>query len=310
MSRPAAEDRLRRILAVVPWVAAHDGPTLAEVCSRFGYGSEADLRADLDLLFVCGVPPYTPDALIEVDMNDRRVWIRYADYLSRPLRLTPAEALAVVASGSALLGADPDPEGPLARALAKLAGALGLGAEAVVEVELADPGEALAVLEQAVATSHQVEIVYYNYGRDLRTTRVIDPWLVWSTQGQWYVAAWCHLAVAERLFRVDRIEEARPLSTTFSPPLRRTAPPPVFAGGDTSVVLDLAPEERWVIEQYPTKNVKEIGGRLRVTLAVSGEAWLARLLLRLGPDAEVVRGDTTLAARTATRVLARYRPIA
>jgi hypothetical protein len=40
---------------------------------------------------------------------------------------------------------------------------------------------------------------------------------------------------------------------------------------------------------------------------VSGEAWLARLLLRLGPDARVVDGDPAPAAIAAARVLDRYR---
>src|SRR5262249_58769084 len=57
-----AEDRLRRILALVPWVAAHDGPTLVEVGERFGL-KEDELIADLDLLFMCGLHPYTPDML-------------------------------------------------------------------------------------------------------------------------------------------------------------------------------------------------------------------------------------------------------
>ncbi|MDQ1377721.1 MAG: proteasome accessory factor, partial [Acidimicrobiaceae bacterium] len=94
MSRPAAQDRLARLLAVVPWVAARDGPTIAEVCERFEV-TEQDLLDDLDLLFLCGVYPFTPDSLIEVDVADGRVWIRFADYFRRPLRLTAPEGLAL-----------------------------------------------------------------------------------------------------------------------------------------------------------------------------------------------------------------------
>ncbi len=95
MSRPAAQDRLARLLAVVPWVAARDGPVIAEVCQRFQV-TEQDLLDDLDLLFLCGVYPFTPDALIEVDVADGRVWIRFADYFRRPLRLTAPEGLALL----------------------------------------------------------------------------------------------------------------------------------------------------------------------------------------------------------------------
>lgn len=313
MPRSSSEDRLRRILAVIPWVAAHDGPRVDEVCARFGYRNQAELQGDLDLLFLCGVPPYTPDALIEVDVADGRVWIRYADWFDRPLRLTPAEALTLVASSSALLaaGADSDSESPLARGLAKLAGALGVSDE-LVEVELGPaPADRLAQLQDAVDTHHQVEIEYYAYGQDRWSTRVIDPALVYSAAGQWYVTGFCHAAGDERLFRVDRIRQATTLPTTFEHTGRpQQQPPPVFEATQATptVELDLSPGGAWAAGQYPTvARTDDPGGHVRVTLAVGGEAWLARLLLRLGRDATVVSGDARPATQAAERILARYR---
>ena len=102
MPRVSADDRLRRLLALVPWVAAQDGPTVEEVCARFGC-TEAELAEEIEMLFLCGLYPYTPDMLIEADIAEGRVWIRYAEYFSRPLRLTPAEGLTLLASGNTLL---------------------------------------------------------------------------------------------------------------------------------------------------------------------------------------------------------------
>ncbi len=63
-----------------------------------------------------------------------------------------------------------------------------------------------------------------------------------------------------------------------------------------------------MLEQYPVEQVEDLGsGRSRITLAVSEPAWLERLLLRLGPDAEVVTGGDGIAAAAAARILARYR---
>ncbi len=309
MSRPGADERLRRILAVVPWVVSQDGPRLSDVCARFGYRSTDELQQDLNLLFVCGVPPYTPDALIEVDVADGRVWIRYADWFSRPLRLTAAEALALVASSTALLGAGgADDDGPLARGLAKLAAQLGLGEE-TVDVELAPEGDELRQLREASRSHHQVEIEYYAYGRDELTTRVIDPEQVYSAAGQWYVAGYCHQARADRLFRVDRVRRVTVLGSTFEP-APRPATDAVFAPSpsDPTVVLELEPAAEWAATRYPTEAVEDLdGGRRRVTLRVSGEAWLARLLLRLGADARLVAGDGRAAARASERILGRYR---
>jgi len=312
VARTRADERLRRLLALVPWVAAADGPTLGEVCTRFDC-TEAELLADLELLFMCGLYPYTPDVLIEVDISDGRVWIRYADYFRRPLRLTPAEGLGLVGAGAALLsvpGADRD--GPLARALAKLGAVLGVGGDETLDVDLgAARADVLDLLGQATAGHRQVEIDYYSFGRDGRASRVVEPWEVFSAGGQWYLCGHCHRAGGRRLFRVDRIAGATLLDTTFVPPAGELggrsgtwSPRP----GDPLVVLDLAPGVRWVVDQYPNEGVEDLGGgRLRVRLRVSGAAWLERLLLRLGPDATVVEGPEDAGREAAGRLLARYR---
>ena len=310
MPRMSADERLQRLLALIPWVAGRDGPRLADVCARFG-STEAELVEDLELLFLCGLHPYTPDVLIDVDIADGRVWIRYADYFARPLRLTPAEGLALLAAGRTVLaGAGGDDGGPLARGLDKLAGAMGVDASEAVEIELGPVADdLLGTLRAAVSGHRQVEIDYYSFGRDERATRVVDPYAVFSAAGQWYVSGWCHRADDERLFRVDRISAATLLDTGFDPP----ATPPELAAyrpgpQDRRVTLDLAPAGRWVAEQYPVEEVTELdGGRLRVTLAASQPAWLERLLLRLGPAATVVGDDGALACGAARRLLARYR---
>ncbi len=319
-----ADERLQRLLALVPWVAAHDGPEVADVCARFGC-TEAELVSDLELLFLCGLHPYTPDMLIDVDVADGRVWIRYADYFSRPLRLTPAEGLALLAAGTSLLaapGADQegpsgslsgDSDNPLARGLNKLASALGVDAEESVDVSLGPaPPETLRALSDAVAGHRQVELEYYAFGRDEWTRRVVDPYAVFSAGGQWYVSAFCHAVDDERLFRVDRIRTAVTLESGFDPPTDKPELTVYRArADDPRVSLELAPSARWVVEQYPTEAVEEADeGRLRVTLAVSERAWLERLLLRLGPAAEVVTGDADVAASAACRLLGRYRRVA
>jgi len=311
MSRPAAQERLGRLLAIVPWVVAQDGPLISEVCRRFGV-SERELLADLDLLFLCGVHPFTPDALIEVDVSGGRVWIRMADWFRRPLRLTAPEGLALVSAGAALLatpGADPD--GALSRALGKLETVLGVGADDAVEVDLGPvAAPVLAALGEATAQRRKLRIDYYSFGRDGRAVRVVQPWRVFNARGEWYLSAWCEMAGAERRFRVDRIQGVEVLDDTFDPPAELEEPAELYAPAhsDPAIVLDLGPQAHWVAEQYPNEGVTELpGGVLRVRLRSSQRAWLERLLLRAGPHARMVEGDATIAADAAGRLLGRYR---
>jgi proteasome accessory factor C len=312
MAKAPAAERLGRLLAIVPWVAAHDGPLMAEVCRRFGVG-EKELLDDLNLLFMCGVYPFTPDVLIDVDMAEGRVWIRMADYFRRPLRLSPQEGLALLSAGSGLLsvpGADAD--GALATALAKLEEVLGVGAEDGLDIELAPVTPAvLPVVRQAVDHHQKVELDYYSFGRDGHSTRVVQPWRVFNANGQWYLSGWCELADGERLFRVDRISRAEVLPTRFDPP---PGTPATLTGmyhpgpDDPLVVLDLDPPAHWVAEQYPNEGVEvRPDGVLRVGLRTSQKAWLARLLLRGGPHIRVVEGDGSVAGEAAVQVLSRYR---
>jgi proteasome accessory factor C len=311
MSRPGAQERLARLLAVVPWVASKDGPQVAEVCQRFGV-SEHDLLEDLDLLFLCGVYPFTPDTLIEVDVADGRVWIRFADYFRRPLRLTPPEGLALLSAGSALLAVPGnDTGGALGRALEKLASALGLDSDESVDVELGPaPPEVLERVQRATAEGRQLELEYYSFGRDETGVRRVEPWEVFNAGGHWYLRGFCAAAGGERLFRVDRMARATLLDDRFTPPApvpdRRTFHP---NPSGPAIVLDLAPPAHWVATQYPNLGVEQRGsGTLRVTLPVSEQAWLERVLLRAGPAATVVDGDAATVARAARRILSRYRP--
>jgi len=307
--RKAADDRLQRLLAVVPWVAAQDGPELKAVCARFGYTPE-ELTEDLDLLFMCGLHPYTPDMLIEVDIADGRVWIRYAEYFARPLRLTPAEGLTLLAAGKSLLATPgTDPAGPLARGLDKLASALGVGESESLAIELgAASAEIMQAISAAVSDRRQVDIDYYAFGRDEWTRRVVNPYALFSAGGQWYLSAYCTHVGDDRLFRLDRVRSATVLESEFSEPEHRPEMSVYKARPeDERVTLDLEPGARWVIEQYPVERVeeREMGG-VRVTMAVSERAWLERLLLRLGPAATVVEGDPGTAAAAARRIVSRY----
>ena len=312
-SRITADDRVRRMLSIVPWVAARpDGVPVDELCARFELDRKR-LVADLTTLSFVGVAPYTPDTQVDVVIEDGRVFVHLPQWFDRPLRLTAEQGLALVAAARSLLAIQgADPAGPLASGLAKLATSLGVGQDEALDVRLGDAAaDTVTFLQAAIDQRHQVELDYYAYGRDERSHRVVEPQRLYADQGQWYLAAFCHQAGGDRIFRVDRIHDAQLLEATFTPP---TDVPSlaVFqpAPDDPRVSLDLGAGARWVAEQYPTEDVVEQpDGRLRVTLAITAEPWLERLLLRLGPEAEVVAADGDLAGagrRAAARVLARY----
>jgi proteasome accessory factor C len=299
------------MLALVPWILAHPGSTLPELAERFEIDEE-ELEQDLALLPMCGLPPYTADRLIDVWVgDDGAVSIRLAEYFERPLQLTPAEGLALLAAGRALLAVPgSDPAGPLATALGKLEGALGATGGVAVHVGVADH---LAELRSATTAGEQLELEYYSFARDEMTTRVVDPARVFNAFGAWYLAGHCYRAGADRVFRVDRVRSTRRTGRPVEPHDRGSDDEAelVYRAGpdDLRVRLRLEPEAAWVADSLPTEARKERArGRVEVVLPVSGDAFLERLLLGLGPAATILGPPeaTAIVTAAARRVLDRY----
>jgi proteasome accessory factor C len=302
----SAAGRLQRLLALVPWVLDHPGATVDEVCDRFEMTRET-LIADLELLYVTGVPPYGPGDLMEAWVDGDKVHIGFADWFARAPRLTWREAAGLYLAGRAL---DTLPEvaeqGALARALAKLEAVLPadqldrvqeLAGRVSVDLEGGDPAETTSRTElaRAAATGHRVEIEYWSASRAELTRRKVDPWLVFSASGHWYLSGWCHKAVGERLFRVDRVVSVRPTDERFERPANfdpaahgELGGAELFAGG-LECELDLGPGAEWAADYFPIlASERRPDGRLRIRLATLQLSWLVRLVLRLAPDAEPV----------------------
>ncbi|WP_121251540.1 helix-turn-helix transcriptional regulator [Nocardioides ferulae] len=315
-----ARDQVARLLTLVPYLHTHGQVRLEEAAGTLGTTPE-QLLSDLKVLLMCGLPGGYPDDLIDVDLDalegpaaDGVIRVSNADYLARPLRLTPTEASAIIVALRALRGgASAETREVVDRALAKLEAAAAEG----TEVPLIDPGdpddlaarartaELATRLRDAAGRRRQLRIRYHVPSRDEESTRTVDPRGVVSAHGFDYLDAWCHAAEAPRLFRLDRILEAEvldsPVATDPEPPRDLSAGMFASAPDVTRTTLLLEPPARWVVEYYPVEEVRELAdGRLEVDLLVADQRWLTRLLLRLAPHASVVVPQEFTSSLTAT----------
>lgn len=313
MTRARATSRLARLLALVPYLVAHPGAPVAEVAEVFGV-SERQLRDDLDLLFVCGRPGYSPADLIDVAFEGDRVTVTNADPIDRPLRLTPDEALALVVAARSL-AAEPGlaERGALDRAIAKLEAACapGTGSTAAVAVALEPEGEMLGLLEGALDKGRRVQLRYHTASRDEVTDREVDPMRLLNAAGRWYLEGWCRRVEDVRRFRLDRILDATVLDVPAEVPPHARSKEGLFTPDPAMplVTLDVAAEARWVADYYPCESVRQReDGGLRLTLRVGDTTWVRRLALRLGPYARVIEPEELAGevVETARRALAAY----
>ena len=319
-ARPApsgAKDQVARLLTLVPFLHARGQVRLEDAARALGVDPEQLVR-DLKVLLMCGLPGGYPDDLIDVDLDalegeEGVIRVSNADYLARPLRLSPTEATAIIVALRALRnGAGDDTREVVDRALAKLEAAAAEGS-AAAQIDPGDepPAPDLARLEarlrEAAEQHRQVRLTYYVPSRDEQSERTVDPRGVVTAHGFAYLDAWCHSAEAPRLFRLDRIHEAEVLDLPIETPPEapRDLGDGLFSRSSdtTTVTLHLGPAARWVVEYYPVEEVRPQGdGSLEVDLLVADERWLQRLLLRLAPHARVVSPqEFTESFRTAAR---------
>lgn len=313
-ARTTAADRMHRVMAEILWIAEHDGPTVDEAAARFGI-APAVLRQDLEVASLIGGDSEDfLDMPVELYFEGEQVFVHLSAF-DRPLRLSPPEALALVAAGTALIGATPEAGGgALGRALTKVAAVLDIEVGADIDVDLGITDTSVfAALREAVEARRVIEIDHIGTESDTRRSRAVEPWAVFREGGAWYLVGHCRLAGDERVFRIDRIVSAVATDEVITPPDPLPPPRALRSPDDApTVVLDLDDEAAWVVESYPVDEVtlRPEGGR-RVRLRVVSRPWLERLLLRLGPTARVVEvdprlGGGDLAADAARAVLARY----
>jgi len=96
-----AIERTKRALDLIPYVMERPGITIQELARDFSV-SEKQIRADLDLLYVCGLPGYSPLELIDIATDDDYVDIIDPQLLDQPRNLTRREVIALTVALEAL----------------------------------------------------------------------------------------------------------------------------------------------------------------------------------------------------------------
>ncbi|SIR89375.1 helix-turn-helix transcriptional regulator [Williamsia sterculiae] len=332
----SAENRLNRLLATVPYFQAHPGASAAEAAAALGT-TESQVMADLNQLWMCGLPGYSPGDLIDLEFTESGVSVIFAAGIDRPLRLTATEAAALLVALRALIesGGAVDRSAAL-RAIAKVETAVGssLVTTAVDEPATDDTAEAVEsptvqTLRRADREHRAVSISYYSASRDTVSDRAVDPIRVLVIDQQTYLEGWCRTSGGVRLFRFDRVERAELLDEP-------SAPPPEARSGDhlalfeadpsvPTALIEIDASELWVMDYYLIEPIGDTQtgdnqtgedrpaaqehtdaavGPVRATMTYGSQEWLTRFLLGFGGrirllDEPAVNARTIERARSA-----------
>jgi proteasome accessory factor C len=291
MAEPAPA-RLARLVHLIAWLSQRDTTAASYAAAARHLGvSEATVRDDLEALARLG-ERFTPWlASLSVAYTAGGFVLCSRGAFRRPFRLTPDEALALVAGLAGVRG------GPALAA--KLAAALGrrpVVARAAASVALGPSPSAhveavLGLARRAREERRPLAIVYCGSRGEARR-RVIHVHQIVERQVWWYLIAWCEDARAFRHFRADRVLEATLGDGRFAPrpefrPVTRADQ--VFRAADTvPATVAFSPAiARWLRERYPNGREGR-DGRYLVTFRVADPAWFVREVLQYGAEAEVL----------------------
>jgi proteasome accessory factor C len=311
--------QVRRLLSLVPYLREHDGVAMTDVADAFGISLKT-LREDLSVLWMCGMPGLTPGDLIDIDMDavdgEGVIHLSNADYLTRPLRLSADEALALVLALRTLREiAGPGKRDVVDRALKKLEAAAGnmpATDQATVAITAARD-DIQARVNDGLQRGKRLDLTYDVASRAETTRRMVDPLRVFVLDGYGYLEAWCYSASALRTFRLDRIAAVEVTTIDVAP--RKVQLKDLSTGWFEAlkdaplVTLELEPSAVWIAEYYPTEAVTSLpSGGLIVSLHVTDPAWLRSLLLRLQGRARALSpvGAGDSAAEAAREALDQY----
>jgi proteasome accessory factor C len=188
----------------------HQGISIKQLATEFNVSKEEIIK-DLNLLFVCGLPGYTPLELIDISFEDELVYLRDPQNLSEPRTLTISEMIVTRIALSALheLVSDPEKRAEI-QVLQRKFSALFESAlpENAIHVEIDKVQRTQKIVQHAIESGRNLSIEYLNLTKDEVSTREITPIeLIKSDQGM-TLNAFCHRVGAVRSFKIAQIISA------------------------------------------------------------------------------------------------------
>jgi proteasome accessory factor BC len=313
-SGPIAPEHLARAVALLHYLVEPDRPAVIpwEAIQQDLGLTRREVEDDLALINLVNFGGGTYALMAEAEAEGIRATPDVmADTFARPARLSPLMARALLLAldllGDALAVPGLESLVPVREKVRALVGTDLVSAPVVLDDVLPPDPEVLENLNQGIRDRKVVELEYLTIGRLEVARRRVEPYLLFRSQGAWYLEAYCLLAEGQRTFKLERIRSALPTEISYTPrpevDLASGRSGQAFAGSDTAVWATVRFEPRWRrhLEEQGIEFVTLASAALEARIPYADEAWMAHEVLRYLGEAVLLFPDT---ARTRVRELA------
>lgn len=276
----SAAERAIRLIDLVPYLLNHPGASVQEVAKEFGI-STTNLIKDLDLLFMCGLPGYTPLELIDLSIEEGFVSLREPQNLDAPRSFSQTEALVIRVALSALEEILPVSKREKVKSVREKISRLYTNEipAGAIFFENDIERDKMSVVEEAISSGTKLLISYLSPVKSQITDRKISILRIVPEARRILIEAWCDTSDGIRTFNLANIKA---LALTSDP--ADSPPIPVKSGEEIIAQLTLNEDSHFYLDNEDqleaigdsySINVFQSEWLIRNTLAESGEMIVA-----------------------------------
>jgi len=199
-------EQTARLLDLVPFLLSHQGISLEELAKHFKVEGDVIID-DLNTLWMCGLPGYTPLELIDLAFDSGYVTIRNAAPLAYVRTMSSAEivsltlGLDLLRENSEKLGEDQS------NRIERLSALLRKQIGEQITIASSSHTAHRSVVALSISQRVPVQMTYYSSNSDHKSQRLVTAYDFFQENEVEYFQAYCHSSKGMRTFRVDRIVE-------------------------------------------------------------------------------------------------------
>ena len=278
-----AGKRALRTMDLIPFIVENPACSIRSLAVKFSV-SEDQIEKDLQLIFLCGLPGYTPYELIDIVFDNGIVTVIEPQVLDRPRKFSKSEMVVIVLGLRILSELYPEDSTQilkLEKLIAKISALVPIYVSKQTGKNL--NSNLLKDLNRAINQSLSLDIEYSSVSKDEITKRNILPLELYLLNGAMYLRAVDIAQSSERVFRADSI---RILSIGSVVSVQNDSNEEKVS--EVSLMVDRSNKLFMERNSSIIKSVEDSKKGFKVNVMVSNIEWLKRCILSNSPGITVV----------------------
>ena len=278
-----AAQRALRTMDLVPYILENPGISTIDLAAKFSV-TQKQIEKDLQLIFLCGLPGYTPYELIDLTFEDGIVSIIEPQVLTKPRNFSSNE-MVVIKLGLEILREinvnEPNKLDKISNLLQKVHRET--DQDSVLLAKEISSSPYYSVINTAISQRKQLSIEYQSVSKDQLSTRLIVPYNISMLNGNLYLSAYDTDRQSDRVFKLDLISKCEIGERTELDLVKSTSIDQIvelmvdvkltnFIERNTSIIVD---------QRLTADGIK-------VTLKVNNLEWISRAVISYAPNITVI----------------------